>query len=105
MTLDFFLGVIASLELESEPHQHRAVPVLQNVLTLSSHTFTQIHYRGIARCCLQLHKTIEIREESVEGLSQELKANKAEVKRLQPLETRILDLVSELKQMRADKDR
>lgn len=105
VTLDLFLGVIVSFELESGPYQHRAVPVLRNVLTLSPQTFKHIRYCGIARCCLQLHKTIEIREEAVEGLSQELRANKTEVNRLQPLETRNLDLVGELKQMRADKDR
>ena len=54
---------------------------------------------------MQLHKTVESREGEVEGLSQELKVNKAEVNRLQPLETRNMDLVGELKQMRADKDR
>ena len=54
---------------------------------------------------MQLQKKVEIREEAVEGLSQELKANKAEVNRLQPLETRILDLLEELRKMRADKDR
>lgn len=54
---------------------------------------------------VQLHKTVESREGEVEGLSQELKVNKAEVNRLQPLETRNMDLVGELKQIRADKDR
>ena len=55
--------------------------------------------------CTQLHKTVETREGEMEGLSLDLKVSKAELNRLQPMETQILDLADRLSQAQAGRDR
>lgn len=54
---------------------------------------------------MQLQKSSEEREGKVEELSQELKAARKEIGRLQPLEQRVKDLLGNLKQTQIDKDR
>ncbi len=54
---------------------------------------------------MQLQKSSEEREAQAEELAQELKAAHKEIGRLQPLEQRVKDLINELKQSQADKDR
>ena len=54
---------------------------------------------------MQLQKSTEEREGQVEELTQELKAARKEIGRLQPLEPRVRDLMSQLQHSQADKDR
>lgn len=54
---------------------------------------------------MQLQKSTEEREGQVEELTQELKAARKEIGRLQPLEQRVRDLMSQLQHSQADKDR
>ena len=54
---------------------------------------------------MQLHKSSEEREGQVEELSQELKAARKEIGRLHSLDQRVKDMLNDIKQMQADKDR
>ena len=58
-----------------------------------------------AWCCVQLQKSSEERVGQIEALSQDLKATQKEVGRLRPLEQRVRDLISDIKQQQSAKDR
>ncbi len=54
---------------------------------------------------LQLQKSSEEREGQVEELSQELKAARKEIGRLHNLDQQVKDMLNDIKQIQADKDR
>lgn len=54
---------------------------------------------------MQLQKTSEEREGQVEELSQELKAACKEIGRLHNLDQQVKDVLNDIKQIQADKDR
>ena len=54
---------------------------------------------------MQLQKSSEEREGQVEELSQELKAARKELGRLHSLDQRVKDMLNDIKQIQADKDR
>lgn len=54
---------------------------------------------------VQLQKSTEERLGQIEALSQDLKASQKEVGRLRPLEQRVRDLISDIKQQQSAKDR
>ncbi len=54
---------------------------------------------------MQLQKTSEEREGQVEELSQELKIARKEIGRLHSVDQQVKDMLNDIKQMQADKDR